>query len=114
MGTRVALIALLCLLLGLVIVTLYRDTSELDRVIKRGELVVATRNTPSTYFEGPDGPMGSSFSDLPSTRSVNRSFTEKDKNSPRTSRIWSVTPLKSLPEAVMPSDWARSTISTRI
>jgi membrane-bound lytic murein transglycosylase F len=39
-------------------VTLYRDTSELDRVIKRGELVVATRNTPSTYFEGPDGPMG--------------------------------------------------------
>jgi membrane-bound lytic murein transglycosylase F len=58
MGTRVALIALLCLLLGLVVVTLYRDTSEFDRVISRGELVVATRNTPSTYFEGPDGPMG--------------------------------------------------------
>jgi membrane-bound lytic murein transglycosylase F len=58
MGARIALITLICLILGLFIVTLYHDTSEFDQVIKRGELVVATRNSPTTYFEGPDGPMG--------------------------------------------------------
>lgn len=32
--------------------------STLAKVLARGELVVLTRNSPTTYFEGPDGPTG--------------------------------------------------------
>lgn len=32
--------------------------SHLDRVLERGELRVLTRNTATTYFEGPEGPTG--------------------------------------------------------
>ncbi|MGD8742158.1 MAG: membrane-bound lytic murein transglycosylase MltF [Granulosicoccaceae bacterium] len=32
--------------------------NHLDRVKKSGVLVVATRNSPTTYYEGPDGPAG--------------------------------------------------------
>jgi membrane-bound lytic murein transglycosylase F len=35
-----------------------KPRNHLDRVIKSGELVVATRNTPTTYYEGPLGPTG--------------------------------------------------------
>lgn len=33
----------------------------LDRVLERGELRVVTRNTPTTYYVGPDGPRGPEF-----------------------------------------------------
>ena len=33
----------------------------LDQVLELGELRVVTRNTPTTYFEGPDGPAGPEF-----------------------------------------------------
>lgn len=32
--------------------------SELQQVLDTGELVVVTRNTPTTYYQGPDGPTG--------------------------------------------------------
>jgi membrane-bound lytic murein transglycosylase F len=35
-----------------------RPVSSLERVLQRGELVVATRVSPTTYFSGPDGPAG--------------------------------------------------------
>lgn len=35
--------------------------SMLDQVLELGELRVVTRNTPTTYFEGPDGPAGPEF-----------------------------------------------------
>lgn len=57
-GTRTALILLFSLIITAVIVTNYRDTSKIDQIIERGELVVATRNSPTTYIEGTDGPMG--------------------------------------------------------
>jgi len=33
-------------------------TSLLDQIKAQGELIVITRNSPTTYYEGPDGPMG--------------------------------------------------------
>jgi len=57
-GARAALIILFSLIIMAVIVMNYRDTSTLDQIIKRGELVVATRNSPTTYIEGVDGPIG--------------------------------------------------------
>ncbi len=32
--------------------------STLEKIITKGELVVLTRNSPTTYYEGPDGPAG--------------------------------------------------------
>lgn len=57
-GARVTLILLFALLIGIVIFTHYRDDSELNRVLSKGELVIATRNSPTTYYIGPDGPTG--------------------------------------------------------
>lgn len=34
------------------------QASQLDTVKARGEMVVLTRNSPTTYYEGPDGPTG--------------------------------------------------------
>ena len=36
-------------------------TTELERIQKSGELVVLTRNTPTTYYIGPEGPTGFEF-----------------------------------------------------
>ena len=33
-------------------------TTELERIQKNGELIILTRNTPTTYYIGPDGPTG--------------------------------------------------------
>ena len=33
-------------------------TTELERIQKSGELLILTRNTPTTYYIGPDGPTG--------------------------------------------------------
>ena len=38
-----------------------KPQSELEQVLDRGELVVLTRNTATTYFEGPDGPTGMEY-----------------------------------------------------
>ncbi|GAB4288780.1 MAG: membrane-bound lytic murein transglycosylase MltF [Thiohalomonadaceae bacterium] len=35
--------------------------NELEQVLKAGELVVLTRNTATTYYEGPDGPTGMEY-----------------------------------------------------
>src|SRR4030065_225667 len=34
------------------------DDNKLNAVKRAGELVVLTRNSPTTYYEGPDGPTG--------------------------------------------------------
>src|SRR3990170_4286338 len=53
------------LLAGLVIPVLFlinksctKLPTTLERVQKKGQLVVLTRNSPTTYYEGPDGPTG--------------------------------------------------------
>ena len=33
-------------------------TTDLEKVINRGEIVIITRNTPTTYYVGPEGPTG--------------------------------------------------------
>jgi membrane-bound lytic murein transglycosylase F len=48
------IIALVAALVG----TCSRPPPLLDQVLQLGELRVVTRNTPTTYFEGPDGPEG--------------------------------------------------------
>jgi len=57
-GTRIFVILLLILVLGLLGLGLYQDRSELDAVRERGELVVVSRNNPTTWYEGPHGPAG--------------------------------------------------------
>jgi membrane-bound lytic murein transglycosylase F len=51
---RYIILSLLCI--GLV--GCQRQPTLLDQVKADGELVVVTRNSPTTYFEGPDGPTG--------------------------------------------------------
>ena len=44
---------------GLFLVTACTDhPSALQQIKQKGELVVVTRNSPTTYFEGPYGPTG--------------------------------------------------------
>jgi membrane-bound lytic murein transglycosylase F len=50
-------IALLAALVG----TCSSPPSALDQVLELGELRVVTRNTPTSYFEGPDGPAGPEY-----------------------------------------------------
>ncbi len=38
-----------------------KPQSELEQVLDAGELVVITRNTATTYYEGPDGPTGMEY-----------------------------------------------------
>lgn len=54
---RLLIYALLAALLG----TCSTPPPLLDQVMQLGELRVVTRNTPTTYFEGPDGPAGPEF-----------------------------------------------------
>ena len=54
---RLIFIALLAALIG----TCSSPPSALDQVLKLGELRVVTRNTPTTYFVGPDGPAGPEY-----------------------------------------------------
>ncbi len=49
----------LCVLLLACIPPLWANS--LDRVLERGELRVLTRNTDTTYYQGPDGPSGMEF-----------------------------------------------------
>lgn len=58
--SAVAIAALLLLtgLAALFYVLTLPQGNLLERVQQRGELVVATRRSPSTYFQGPDGPDG--------------------------------------------------------
>lgn len=48
----------LLLLLTLLLGACSEPHNELERVLKEGKLVVLTRNAATTYYEGPDGPMG--------------------------------------------------------
>ena len=40
------------------VVPAWLSNSTLDKILLKGELVVLTRNSPTTYYEGPDGPAG--------------------------------------------------------
>ncbi|OOZ39087.1 lytic transglycosylase F [Solemya pervernicosa gill symbiont] len=40
------------------LVSCSKPLSQLERIKKRGELIVLTRNSPTTYYEGPNGPAG--------------------------------------------------------
>lgn len=51
----VTLLLLTALLLGC---DRSQTPSALEQVKQRGELIVATRNSPTTYYEGPEGPTG--------------------------------------------------------
>lgn len=46
------------LLLPLLLIACSEPKNELERVKQEGKLVVLTRNTATTYYEGPDGPTG--------------------------------------------------------
>ena len=54
---RLTFIAILAALIG----TCSSPPSMLDQVLQLGELHVVTRNTPTTYFVGPDGPAGPEY-----------------------------------------------------
>ena len=45
-------------LLSLAINSCTKLPTTLERVKKKGQLIVLTRNSPTTYYEGPDGPTG--------------------------------------------------------
>ena len=62
-GKRLLTIAGLVLLmpLGLLAVSGCEQQTVLSRIQAQGELLVATRNSPTTYYEGPDGPAGLDF-----------------------------------------------------
>lgn len=51
-------LTLLLLLVPLMIGGCSRPANQLERVRARGELIVATRYGPTTYYEGPTGPVG--------------------------------------------------------
>ncbi len=53
--TAVAVLFLLCFVMAC------GGPRELDQVRKRGELVVATRYGPTTYYQGPEGPLGPEY-----------------------------------------------------
>lgn len=55
---RLEVLAFLIVVAVTLAFTLNRPMSSLDRVLQRGELVVAMRVGPTTYFAGPDGPTG--------------------------------------------------------
>ncbi len=57
-GTRILALLVLLVIIGLMGLGLYEDRSELDAVRERGELVVVSRNNPTTWYEGPHGPAG--------------------------------------------------------
>lgn len=57
MGSSLALLALLILLIFEGIPLLFQPNT-LNQVLNSGELVVVTRNSPTTYYEGPEGPTG--------------------------------------------------------
>ena len=50
-GRIVIVITLICL-------TACTDRQRLDRVLSESEIVVVTRNAPTTYYEGRDGETG--------------------------------------------------------
>ena len=54
---RLLIYAMVAALVG----TCSSPPSMLDQVLDLGELRVVTRNTPTTYFEGPEGPAGPEF-----------------------------------------------------
>jgi membrane-bound lytic murein transglycosylase F len=54
-GTGHLLLALLC---ALVLGACSRPHTLLEQIHEQNELVVLTRNSPTTYYEGPDGPAG--------------------------------------------------------
>ena len=51
---RYALPCMVCLAL----VACGKPATELEQVQAHNELIVITRNSPTTYYEGPDGPVG--------------------------------------------------------
>jgi membrane-bound lytic murein transglycosylase F len=55
---RLEVLAFVILLVVTLAFSLNRPMSALDRVLDRGELVVAMRVGPTTYFAGPEGPTG--------------------------------------------------------
>lgn len=56
--SRIALAALVIPVLLLVNKSCTKLPTTLERVQKKGQLVILTRNSPTTYYEGPDGPTG--------------------------------------------------------
>lgn len=57
MGLSLLLLASLILLLFRVVPTIFKP-SALQKVLNTGELTIITRNSPTTYYEGPEGPTG--------------------------------------------------------
>ena len=51
-------VSLILTLLTLLLVGCSQPQNELERVLHRGKLIVLTRNAATTYYEGPQGPMG--------------------------------------------------------
>ena len=55
----IALALIICVLItGIAIESDIKFTSDLESVINKGELTIITRNTPTTYYIGPEGPTG--------------------------------------------------------
>ena len=57
-GRSPALRAGVILLLAALVLACQKPPSRLDRIRAKGELVVVTRNAPTTWYEGRDGPAG--------------------------------------------------------
>ncbi len=56
--SRILLVGLAITLLFLINRSCTEQPTTLERVQNKGQLVVLTRNSPTTYYEGPDGPTG--------------------------------------------------------
>lgn len=61
-GSRVLMLSLMAVVITIILILkgiplLFKPTL-LQQVQNSGELVIATRNSPTTYYEGPDGPTG--------------------------------------------------------
>ena len=46
------------LVAGIIIESTFIVTTDLENIVKRGEITIITRNTPTTYYIGPEGPTG--------------------------------------------------------
>ena len=62
LGSRALALSMVAVVIAIVLIVkgvpLIFKPTLLQQVINSGELVIATRNSPTTYYEGPDGPTG--------------------------------------------------------
>ena len=62
LGSRALALSMVAVVVAILLIVkgvpLIFKPTLLQQVINSGELVIATRNSPTTYYEGPDGPTG--------------------------------------------------------